>query len=436
MLHNPIALDCGSASDRTATRRDLSSQPLSCQPLSGQPSVRQPRAGQPRTRAQKPLLNLVGCWGLVVLSCVANAASAQSVPDQTPHAHVGNVLLVTLDGLRWQEVFGGADERLVSADGHVKDIAATQSRFLGSDAADRRSKLMPFFWSTIADQGVVIGNPDEDSSVRVTNTQHFSYPGYSELLCGFADPQIDSNAKTYNSNVTVLEWLNRKPDFAGRVAAFCSWDVFPYILNDQRSGVFVNAGWSDTSTTVNEPYRSELEHLDQLANEVPHLWPSVRYDYFTFRAAETYLRAKQPRVLYVSFGETDDWAHEGRYDLYLDSAQRNDDYVRRLWNSMQSMAQYRDNTTLIITSDHGRGDGRTQWTSHKKSIPGCDVIWLAMLGPGLEPRLSAGQHVTQSQVAATIAECLGLDFVADHPQAAPALTFRRPPSTTSTPTKP
>ncbi len=360
------------------------------------------------------------------LIAIANAtclsfATAQSGENDAQRSNGRNVVLVTLDGLRWQEVFRGADERLVSVDGKVKDIPATQARFLGASANDRRQTLMPFFWSTVAAQGIVFGDPDKGSSARVTNTHHFSYPGYNEILCGFADPKVDSNAKKYNENVTVLEWLNRKTEFAGHVAAFCSWDVFPYIINDKRSGILVNAGWADTSRTVDEPFRSQLKQLDDLANEVPRLWPGVRYDYFTWRAAETYVRAKQPRVLYVSLGETDDWAHEGRYDLYLESAQRNDDYIRRLWETIQSIPQYRDNTTLIITTDHGRGDGRGEWTSHSNQIAGCDMIWIAMLGADSSPQSSQGVHATQSQVAATVAACLGLDFAAENAGVANAL---------------
>ena len=83
-----------------------------------------------------------------------------------------------------------------------------------------------------AKDGVVIGNPDHDSRAMVTNGLNFSYPGYSEILCGYADPTIDSNAKKNNENVTVLEWIHSKPGFQSSVAAFCSWDVFPFIINE------------------------------------------------------------------------------------------------------------------------------------------------------------------------------------------------------------
>lgn len=338
-----------------------------------------------------------------------------------------NVILVTIDGLRWQELFGGADERLISNDAGVKDIAATKQRFLRHDRKSNRETLMPFLWSVIASQGVIYGDPDNQSTAVVSNNLHFSYPGYSELLTGIFDPKIDSNAKKYNDNVTVLEWLNQKPEFKGRVAAFCSWDVFPYIINDRRSGVVVNAGWQPVATlldpndrTVAEAYK-QLVQLDRISEQVPHVWPGVRFDYFTFKATEIYTQAIRPRVLYLSLGEVDDWAHEGRYDLYLDSAQRSDQYIRQLWEMVQSIPQYKDKTTLIVTTDHGRGDGRNEWKSHSANIPGCEAIWIAMIGPQIAHQQPTDSRVTQSQVASTVAECLGYDFQSDFPGAAAAL---------------
>jgi hypothetical protein len=339
----------------------------------------------------------------------------------------GNVVLVTIDGLRWQEVFGGADERLISDDGGVKDIATARQRFLRADRKTSRETLMPFFWSVLAQEGVIYGDPENRSSAVLSNSMHFSYPGYNELLTGYFDPKIDSNSKKYNENVTVLEWLNQKPEFNGRVAAFCSWDVFPYIINDRRSGVVVNAGWQPTAALL-DPHdkavaeaRRQLEQLDYLAEQVPHVWPGVRYDYFTFKATEIYVKANRPRVLYLSLGEVDDWAHEGRYDLYLDSAQRSDQYIRQLWETIQSIPQYKDNTTLIVTTDHGRGEGRTDWKSHSSNIPGCEAIWIAVLGPQVASHQTVDSTVTQSQVASTVAASLGYDFQSDFPQAAASL---------------
>jgi hypothetical protein len=202
------------------------------------------------------------------------------------------------------------------------------------------------------------------------------------------------------------------------VAAFCSWDTFPDIINADRSGIPVNAGWRVLEHGTDA---AELNRLNALFTELPHNWENVRYDYFTFRGAQEYLRAKQPRVLYVSLGETDDWAHAGRYDLYLDAAHRNDRYVQQLWETAQTLPAYAGTTSLILTTDHGRGDTRVEWKNHGADVPGADQMWIAVLGPDTPAGPPPEGTVTQSQVAATLAALLGEDFCAAVPAAAPPL---------------
>lgn len=364
----------------------------------------------------------------IMLSLFVDAANAQVVESKrNPPLQTRNVLLVTIDGLRWQEVFGGTDATLMEKEaGGVKDLPALKERFQRETAAESRKILMPFFWNTIAGQGIVFGDPEHESKAVVTNGLNFSYPGYSEILCGFADPKIDSNAKKNNANTTVLEWMKQKPGFEDSVAAFCSWDVFPFIVNESRSGIPVNAGWEPLGTDVSlslggTDAEATLQKLDEVSAEFPRYFPEVRYDYVTLRGAEVYLKAKRPRLMYLSLGETDDWAHAGRYDLYLDAAFRSDDYIGRLWTLMQSMPEYRDCTTLILTTDHGRGDNRIDWKSHGEKIENSEYIWMAVMGPDSPHTTINGTTVTQSQIAATVAACLGYDYPAEVTQASPAL---------------
>jgi hypothetical protein len=66
----------------------------------------------------------------------------------------------------------------------------------------------------------------------------FSYPGYNEILTGKADDQnIFSNDKIPNPNETILEQFAKTYDPL-KVAAFGSWDVFDYIVN-QEDQVFI-----------------------------------------------------------------------------------------------------------------------------------------------------------------------------------------------------
>ena len=48
---------------------------------------------------------------------------------------------------------------------------------------------------------------------------------------------------------------------------------------------------------------------------------------------------------------------------------------------MQAMPEYHDNTTFIITCDHGRGSGPEQWKEHGVEEPGSENVWIAVMGP-------------------------------------------------------
>lgn len=262
-----------------------------------------------------------------------------------------NVILITLDGFRWQELFGGAEQRLISKD-FVSDSAGVVKKFWAETPEQRRQRLLPFFWGTVAKEGQLYGNRQYKNFVNVSNNQWFSYPGYSEILCGFADNErIHSNDKMDNPNTNVLEVINQQKDFKGKVAAFSSWDVFPNIINTGRSGVPVNAGIVEAkgNLTEREKWTNELMH------QVPNPLGDVRLDAFTFHYALEYLKKNNPRVLYIAFDETDDFAHGGKYDLYLHAAQYTDGFIKALWEWCQSNEKYRNKTTFIITTDHGRG---------------------------------------------------------------------------------
>jgi hypothetical protein len=354
-----------------------------------------------------------------------------SLPPQEPGLKTRNIILVTTDGLRWQEVFNGADPTMLGAGSGAKDLVKLSEAFDRETPEARRKALMPFLWGTIAEKGQLFG--DAGDEVRVTNGRNFSYPGYNEILTGWADPRIDSNNKCPNANTTVLEWLNRKEEFRHRVAAFCSWDVFPYILNRWRSKVRVQAAWKSPSGK----YLSDEERvIAQLMRESPRLWEECCFDTFTFRSAMGYLKRRRPRVMYIALGETDEWGHAGRYDQYLHAAHRVDTYLKTLWETVQSMPDYRDNTTIIVTTDHGRGTTPVQWKNHGAKIQGSDRIWIAVMGPDTQPRspgprgnpTASHRALTQGQVASTLAAFLGLDYRAFAPKAAPPIAGVLPPN--------
>jgi len=349
------------------------------------------------------------------LLCLLTGLSA---PAQTTKRKTRNVIFVMTDGLRRQELFGGAEEALITPKntGSLTEVERLKDLYVKPTPQARREALMPFVWSVIAKNGQIYGNRDLGSESFVTNGRNFSYPGYSEILCGFPDPRIDSNAKIPNANVTVLEWLHKKPAFQRKIAAFGAWDVFPFIINAERAGFPVNAGHEPLTAGKFTP---AIAQLNRLKAEVPQIWESEAFDALTFHSALEYLKQNKPRVMFLSLGETDEWGHAGNYRLYLAAARRVDDYLKTLWETLQSMSEYRGKTSLIFAVDHGRGDGPDDWRNHGEKVPDSKWNWMAFLGPDT-PALGERSNVppvTQSQVAATLAAMLGEDYVADVPKA-------------------
>ena len=149
--------------------------------------------------------------------------------------------------------------------------------------------------------------------------------------------------------------------------------------------------------------------ISRLVAETPRMWEDCTYDSFTFHAALEYFKRQRPRVLYIALGETDEFAHGGRYDLYLRAAQNADHHLRALWESVQAMPDYRGTTTMIVTTDHGRGNAPVEWKSHGEKIEGSDKIWIAVIGPDTDAlgERTSTEPLTQGQVAATVARAPG-----------------------------
>ena len=356
------------------------------------------------------------CLGFITFCSMASAATEQH----------NKTVIVTIDGLRWQEAFYGAQLSLIENTEFVSDIAKTKQQFWSDDLQERQSKLMPFFHKVLMTQGSVIGDREKGSYMRVENPQYFSYPGYNEIFTGRVDRNIRSNQKLANPNVTFLEWLNQQDKYKDQIAIFSGWDVFPYIYNTERSGLKVNAGFAPFNFELANEYQAEIATLNRLQAEIPSPWATVRHDAFTFNFARIYLEAEQPEVLVINLGETDDFAHNGKYDAYLSSARQTDRYIEQLWNLLQSLPAYKNNTNLVLITDHGRGADADDWQHHasqqavqeymqnlahfKQGIVGAEQIWFAGIGPQIAPQglITASESFTQSQFAATVLSLMGL----------------------------
>jgi len=327
-----------------------------------------------------------------------------------------NLVIVTLDGMRWQEVFSGADTTILKIKKFTKDSSGTNNNFGANSEQERRQKLFPFLWNTVVKQGQLYGNRWVNNNVDNANKYKFSYPGYNEIFTGYADTLVNSNDKIWNKNTNVLEFINKQNGYENKVAVFATWDVFPYIFNSKRNGLYVNA---DVDTLKFKNANLQLINDMQFLTTKPI---DVRPDVFTYFAAREYMKAYKPKVLYIAFDETDDFAHAGEYGQYLKSAHAEDAMIADLWNYIQSSKEYKNKTTLIITCDHGRGDIiKENWQHHGEKVKDAGQIWIAAIGPDTKPlgEIKTAGLLFQKQLAATFATILGFNFKSNNEVATP-----------------
>lgn len=336
-----------------------------------------------------------------------------------------NIILISIDGYRWQEVFHGADSAILfNRKYRVQDSAFFVNKYWAPTQKERREKLMPFFWKTIAQKGQLYGNRDLGNKVNVRNKYWFSYPGRSETLCGYYDPAINSNEYPDNPNENVLEFINKQAGYQKQVVTFASWDALSRILNRNRNGMLVNIPGENVTG-------SKLTGAQELANEIQNFLPEyfgkgVRFDVHTYAMTKAYIQASHPKVIHIDFSDPDDFAHAGQYDSYLDAGHYLDAMIGNLWEMLQKDPFYKDQTTIMVYPDHGRGLG-PQWTGHGGNVPHANETWLAIIGPGLP---SAGEmkgesQIYQDQFAQTAARLLGFHFTANHPVGEPVKEISR-----------
>jgi hypothetical protein len=302
------------------------------------------------------------------------------------------IFIITLDGFRWEEVFKGADLALINDQALNSGASVSKALYWDKDPEERRKKLLPFFWNVIAKQGQLYGNRLYNNKVNVSNPYALSYPGYSELLTGSVDFTIHNNSKKKNQNHNILEELNSSTEFAGKVAAFTSWDVFPYILNKEKSSFYLNSGLENLD---HKNLTASEKLLNTLQSEMLHEKTETRYDELTYIACKEYVIKNKPSVVFLSFSGTDNAGHNKRYDEYLQEANNADRMIGELWRLVQSIPDYAGQTTFLITTDHGRGNKKSNWHKHGFFTSGSSQTWFALLGNSIVP---AGEMKTRNQI--------------------------------------
>ncbi len=93
----------------------------------------------------------------------------------------------------------------------------------------------------------------------------------------------------------------------------------------------------------------------------------------------------------------------------LDAISDFDQFLERLWTTVQSMKEYRGRTTLLVTSDHGRGGTLEDWHGHGSKVQGADRVWMAIIGPDTPATGESSVTAAQRDIAPTMIKLMGLD---------------------------
>jgi hypothetical protein len=330
-----------------------------------------------------------------------SAVSALSVssPDAVAvdTSRTKQVILVTLDGVRWQDIFLGVDPTLASRH-HLPDSALVDAR-----------TLLPNLYRLMVDGGVGIGAPGRGPGV-VSTFSALSLPGYLELLSGRRDNPCRSNRCPPTSTPTILDQVRALKGLGkDDVAALASWETIENAATSRPMTFTMSVGrhYGLTRSRVKvDEAASRLLAEGESAHPAPGLH-DYRPDRYTGPLALRFLEARRPRLLFIGLGDTDEYAHHDDYAGYLQALREADSFLGDLFATLASMGEYGATTTVILTTDHGRSEA---FFNHGYLAPESRRTWLFAAG-GSVPALGLVTNSTErriADVAPTIRLWLGL----------------------------
>lgn len=314
-------------------------------------------------------------------------------PAATPVTR--SVIVVTVDGARWQEVFHGVDAARGDALG-----------FSSEEVVDGRA-LMPNLHA-LGDRGVALGAPGVGAPISASGPNFASLPGYNELLSGRA-PTCQRNDCARTTDETLLDACRDLPGAtAARVGAVSSWESVELAASPSSGGFFLSAGrhhvWQ--ARALRDPTVDALLARSERAFPTPGQL-DYRPDRLTSLVALRYVETQRPRCAFVGLGDADEHAHLGDYRSYLRALREFDAFVGELSALLARQGDHGAATTVVVTTDHGRADG---FIGHGAKHPESGRVWLFAAGGAVPARgqVALAEPAKLADVAPTLRQLLGL----------------------------
>ncbi|UKN03539.1 alkaline phosphatase family protein [Paracrocinitomix mangrovi] len=139
------------------------------------------------------------------------------------------------------------------------------------------------------------------------------------------------------------------------------------------------------------------------------LFTGYRIDYKTADKVIEIFGRDKPELALINFQQPDSWGHANNWEKYLAGMKKTDEYIYRIFQYINTDPNYKDQTTLFVTNDHGRHlDGHKDgFVSHGDGCEGCRRILLYAYGPDFKRNLKLDTQREQIDIPATIAEMMG-----------------------------
>jgi hypothetical protein len=336
------------------------------------------------------------------------ASGSESQPAVT-------IVVLTLDGVRWHEVFDGVDAELA------------RERGLPPEAVVGAAQLMPNLHAIIDTHGVALGAPGHGAMISASGPNFVSLPGYAELLSGHRATACHDNQCPGAGTRTIVDELAagsslQHPD----VAVVTSWAEIARVASVDAPGALISSGRHGGATRAEFSRDAEEQEL-LLRGEEAGPAPGngdFRPDTLTAELALHHLRAHGARFMFVGLGEPDEYGHQGNYAGYLDALRRSDARIGELDAELQQLAARGPRTALFITADHGRAD---TFNEHGSKFPESARVWLVATGSALRTSgfLAAPSERRLADLAPTMREIAGLPSDLDPSAGTPLVELLR-----------
>lgn len=276
--------------------------------------------------------------------------SFQVHAGQHVNQRIKHVIYVTLDGVRWQ------------------DVLQDKSNF-------------PLLWQGYAANMMIYGEPGSDKKMEVASIP-VSLPSYQSQMTGAVQSCADNECGQVQSETMPEHLLKKLHLHKQDVAVFSSWPVIADALESKSGTVYSNVGnlpVVDPLTEKPDEEMAKINHLQTLQHHVK----TNRLDEYTFAQSMHYFQKYKPTFLWVSLVNADNEAHMNHPRKYHAVLSSYDHYLDQLFQSLKKMGLDK-NTMVVITTDHGRGNGY-YWTTHGKEYPEAKPTWAMVMNGTLKP---------------------------------------------------